>query len=302
MKFADIVVAQFDANGQVTVQDMCAEKSALGHNAISDTSIEGTNDIYGWSGSQFNGKTVFEFQRKLVTNDTIADQPIENANLNAIWAFGFETLHYHGPSNRFQFEVNFFKGTVTPQSSSDVRPYIHGSLMVLSYGFVIPFGIFVARYIKDYHWWFPLHILSQVLALMMIASAFIIAAVMVNTQFSTIHSWLGLTVLSLSLIAPGVGWAADLAFDKDRKSVPIWPDQIHWWIGRLILVMSYVAIIFGVKQVGLESVFQGFVAVLMALHLIIFLFVEIYRKVFSSKGKFPNEKGSLLRDKRTPNG
>lgn len=43
-----------------------------------DTAIGGKNDIMWYTSSQIGGMTTIMFERKLVTNDSIADNPITN--------------------------------------------------------------------------------------------------------------------------------------------------------------------------------------------------------------------------------
>jgi len=113
-------------------------------------------------------------------------------------------------------------------------------------------GIFVARYLKQYYWWFHLHIVVQVLSLSCAFIGFVLALIMTPTgrHFSNIHSWFGLTVLCLSCLAPALGIAADCVYDPGRSSPPFWPDRLHWWIGRTTVVVAYVAIILGINQIG----------------------------------------------------
>jgi len=289
---ADIVAASFDSHGFVTVADCVAAKIGSGHDVFTDISVGGRNDIFAWSGTQAGGKTIFTFQRKLVTNDTISDNPLCNGNINIIWAHGIEAWpSYHGPTNRFMMQIDFFTGSAITPTQTFTLQDLHGSLMIVAFAICMIFGIFVSRYLKDYHWWFPLHIIIQVMAVGMALVAFAIALIMVPLHFSVLHSWFGLSVISLSVITPAVGWAGHLTFDPNRISAPIWPDQLHWWLGRFTVVLAFVTIILGMRLLGLSIVFQAVFGSLPALFLIIFVFIEIYRRIYSHQSQ---EVGSKL--------
>jgi len=285
MKTADIVVAFFEPNGSIFVLDFVSSPSApFGHNAVEDTDIGGTNDVYSWSGVQTATTTTFTFTRKLITNDTKADQMFSNGMQNVIWAHGTSSWpSYHGRSNRDEVRINFFTGGAAVVST-DTLPYIHGALMILSFGFCLTFGIFVARYLKQYHWWFPLHIMSQVTGIILAFIAFGIAVYMSSgNHFSTIHSWFGFSVLSLSVITSTGGWAADLMFEIKRTNVPIWPDQIHWWSGRFTVILAYITIILGMELMEAQLPFLFEFATLPFVYLCFFIFIEAYRRIYRTE-------------------
>ena len=96
--------------------------------------------------------------------------------------------------------------------------------------FIVVFvlGIFVARYIKDYYWWFPLHIILQATGVLLSIVGFGLAVAMTEgSHFSTLHSWFGLVTLCLSVVAPALGVAADMTYEPTRDSPPWWPDIFH---------------------------------------------------------------------------
>jgi len=150
-------------------------------------------------------------------------------------------------------------------------------MMVIAFAFCASFGVFVARYLKDFYWWFPLHIFVQGFGVLLSFSSFIIALLMTPRHFSTLHSWFGLCVLCFTALAPALGLAAHIVYDHSRRDPPIWPDKIHWWVGRLTLVLSYITIFLGLRQygsnVGLRVTFWG----LCGLYVIIYAVLDVYR-------------------------
>lgn len=86
----------------------------------------------------------------------------------------------------------------------------------------------MARYIKDYYWWFPLHIILQATGVLLSIVGFGLAVAMTEgSHFSTLHSWFGLVTLCLSVVAPALGVAADMTYEPTRDSPPWWPDIFH---------------------------------------------------------------------------
>jgi len=134
-----------------------------------DTQLGGTNDITIYSGYQTTkpNLSVFSFERKLITNDSLTDHPFTNGPMRFIWAHGNlskidpNVFSYHG-SNRGVIVFNPFESVSSQFDFTSLTKQWHASLMIMGFGFFMTFGIFVARYLKAYHWWFPLHIILQV--------------------------------------------------------------------------------------------------------------------------------------------
>jgi len=47
-----------------------------------------------------------------------------------------------------------------------------------------------------------------------------------------------------------VGVISHVKFDPHRLTVPVWPDQIHWWLGRLLWVAALVNLFLGVWEIA----------------------------------------------------
>eukprot|EP01119_Soliformovum_irregulare_P017279 TRINITY_DN510_c0_g1_i2.p1 TRINITY_DN510_c0_g1~~TRINITY_DN510_c0_g1_i2.p1 ORF type:complete len:382 (-),score=85.26 TRINITY_DN510_c0_g1_i2:36-1181(-) len=286
MAGADYIVGEYDDNGFINVWDGFNNETSKHKAPKPDSDFGGYDNIISFSGSYIDGFSVFTVERDMITNDTVADHPITNDQLNFIYAFGDGdlTLKYHGP-NRGLIGVNFFTGkeaAVVPFSSS--MKLIHGALMILAYGMCLSFGAFIARYLKEYYWWFPLHITIQVLGAVLALSGFIVALCMVTTHFNNWHSWIGITTLAFTFVTPFLGWIADKQYDPNRDRPPFWPDQVHWWFGRFAILLSYVSIILGMLKFGAPAALPAVFAGLPALWLISFVVVEIYR-VYIKKDK-----------------
>lgn len=189
MKGADYVTVSFQ-DGRVSVDDRFGR--VLEGMPDLDTDIGGTNDIKISSAFQVDGFTSVTFSRKLVTNDTKADHPIVDGSQKVLWAHGDLTapdpnvFNYHGQTNRGGKLLNLMTG-IQEAEGTPLAAW-HGSIMFMAYAVLMSFGIFVARFLKDYYWWFPLHIIVQTLAVILSLVGFGLAIVMAEgSHFSNLH-------------------------------------------------------------------------------------------------------------------
>jgi len=157
--------------------------------------------------------------------------------------------------------------------------------MVFAYVFCMSFGIFIARNLKQYYWWFPLHIIIQMTGVICAFAGLFVAIAMVAyaDQFSTVHSWFGISALSLTFLSPILGWAADLIYDPKRSSVPIWPDLIHRTLGRLTVLVAYVAVYLGMADFGVSIVIRIAFLVFLSYYIFLYVFLEVYRHFMSKE-------------------
>lgn len=260
MQNVDFTIAEFEENGKVIVDDYYSNMNEKGgfSKPKKDTSFPkpGYNNILYFHGKQFQETTTVTFIRPLKTNDTY-DNPMVPGKVNLIWAHGKSgvnniSYHYH---HRGHILVDFFSGK--SDNLEESLPIWHGSLMIFSFGICMSFGIIIAKFLKNYYWWFPLHIIFQIVGLLTAISAFIIAFKMNHGKhFDTLHSWFGLSTLSLAAISPILGTIAHFLYNPSRTEIPIWPDIVHWWFGRLTVILSFVTIILGMRLYGTPMVFE----------------------------------------------
>jgi hypothetical protein len=114
----------------------------------------------------------------------------------------------------------------------------------------MPFGLFVSRFLKSFWWWFPLHIGIQLLAVALTAIAFILIVLATPevVSFTFWHAYIGLVALILAWSSPFLGLISHLMWDPNRSSIPIFPDQTHWYVGRLALLAGFAAIYLGIYR------------------------------------------------------
>lgn len=304
MTHADFAIAIFnDTTGDlIEVFDGVSSPQNNGFKKpLRDTQVNGTNDIRIVSAYQTRNPdfTVVTFERKLVTNDIIADHPLVNTTMNFIWAHGdlarndSNTFHFHGPYAGV-VHINPF----AIPSSDEVVTYLidlrkwHGTCMTVAFSLIMSWAIFVARYLKGYYWWFSLHIIMQLFALgFVIAATFLIILMKVAggyEHFVTLHAKLGLAVVIVLLINVLMGVISHVLYNPRRLRPPLFPDKVHWYIGRLVLVAGYVNIILGFLNPnnGFAVAVPIWVAfcIVVGLYLVIVVYLELYHFFLGDKG------------------
>lgn len=127
--------------------------------------------------------------------------------------------------------------------------------MLLAWAILVPSGIVVARYFKHIgHAWYVAHASLQMVAMLISVASF---AYVVYNKYPNIsvlstnpvvvaHAVFGFTVVPVgAVVMPVLGKLADLYWRADRTSTPVFPDRIHWYLGRLLYVMALCNVIMG---------------------------------------------------------
>jgi len=115
----------------------------------------------------------------------------------------------------------------------------------------------------------------QVTAVTLALIGFGIAIYMVPEQFASVHSYFGLATLLLAFLSPFLGTAAHFMWKPSRNRIPIFPDVLHWWIGRITLVLSYCTILLGMYYLRVSvALALGFVGTLIT-YTFVFAFLDI---------------------------
>jgi hypothetical protein len=286
---SDAIIGWVTSNGTVTVGDYyITQRVPACPGVCPDNQQRGQNNIESFTGFEADGHTTLSVIRKLVTNDTKFDKPISlTEDTNIVFAVGFsDTLAYHGP-NRAAATINFGSGkaqaaSVNTGSKTDRR--WHGSLMFVAFFVLFPIGIFIAAYLKPIGvWWFRLHVLIQIIAILVAYAGFITIVQWTSKQqlehFRATHQRLGLTIIILVTITPFLGMLADMLWKPDRKGRPLFPDYTHWLFGYVTVLLAWINVYLGLKKIGdtdawvwaLVSVWMGLVFLLY----LIFMFIRL---------------------------
>ncbi|KAL7748958.1 hypothetical protein RI367_005606 [Sorochytrium milnesiophthora] len=162
MMGVDIWAVSIGTDGTLSVHDYWSDN----YLAVLDTSLGGTDNlVYVQDLGAINGyKKVVRFTRALVTGDS-KDLPIAAGSTNVIWAWSTttSTIGYHG-ANRGSGAVDFFasvgSSTTTIAANSGwpmSLKILHGFIMLISFGFIMPLVIYIARYHHTNAHWIDWH-------------------------------------------------------------------------------------------------------------------------------------------------
>ncbi|KAI9333702.1 hypothetical protein BDR26DRAFT_600845 [Obelidium mucronatum] len=158
----------------------------------------------------------------------------------------------HATADRGTFSLNLATGETAVVAPLINYALIHGIIMFIAWG-VIPFiSIFIARYLKAKlgHLWYILHMSLGITILILTTTAIILIELEIigplSVRFnSSLHAYAG-AVLVFGMMPAQIilGYVSNHLFSPDRSSVPWW-DQVHWWLGRMVVVFSWVVIFMG---------------------------------------------------------
>ena len=214
--------------------------------------------------------TLIKFRRSLNTGDSNdAVLKLDQSN-TFIWAYHptSDALIEHSSSACGSFSAvlsstNEASRVTTLTNGVNDRLVIHGVMMIAAWIFLVPLGIIVAKFYKRWgHKWYQLHAGMQSLACFMTIVSFIIVLMAKNPNHSffsknavtVVHAVIGVVITSLgALFQPAIGKIADSMWRPDRVGTPMWPDRIHWYIGRSLTLMAFINVILGIILID-ESV------------------------------------------------
>ncbi|KAJ3239614.1 hypothetical protein HDU81_005595 [Chytriomyces hyalinus] len=133
--------------------------------------------------------------------------------------------------------------------------FLHGILMFAGFAVVMPFAIFIARYMKS-RWvksWFLIHVL-----LMTLGSGGLMIAGLVCVEWTLgldgnifarngVHGILGAAIIfGFYPVQVVLGVVCNALYNEKRTSVPWW-DRLHHWLGRLIGLAAIVNMYLGIN-------------------------------------------------------
>lgn len=242
MPQADVMVLWMDDDaGELVVGDrrVPTSRSMPQFDASQDVSL-----LPG--GSHVDGTLRARFTRLANTLDATGDIEIDLTGKKqfVLWSVG--DAPSGGASADFEYHrsrgvqrVNFVSGESEAVSSGVLAlRRNHGVVMFLTWGVVTPVAILIARYFKHIgHLWYQLHMGLQMATLVLHLTGFALAvrAAEGTTHFGGLHQVVGL-MATLALFAQiALGFLANRMFSPGRDKVPVWPDRVHWWLGRVLL-------------------------------------------------------------------
>eukprot|EP00002_Diphylleia_rotans_P009567 TRINITY_DN19957_c0_g1_i1.p1 TRINITY_DN19957_c0_g1~~TRINITY_DN19957_c0_g1_i1.p1 ORF type:complete len:377 (+),score=87.59 TRINITY_DN19957_c0_g1_i1:50-1180(+) len=273
MKGADIIMAKV-TNGVLEIVDYYAKGN---ERPIRDNQ----QDFSATSGQEVDGITTVKFTRKLNTGDSDDEDltnKLDSANFIAAFHPTSDNLaQVHKGTGKAQVSL---KGCqIIPQSKDKLDDEeIHGMLMLIGWGFLVPVAIILARFFKSIgHLWYQLHV-----ALLLVAYGLIIAgfAVIVDSKGGEMefemgaegaHVVCGIISFIFLLVQPAIGFYADHVYDPKRTEVPLWPDKVHAYIGRTAFLLATITICIGLKLIGGSAAWYISYAVVSGLFIVAFV-------------------------------
>lgn len=288
----------YEDDASVRKVNILAETTATdGYIAVgwsSDGMMEGSDSVIGWaghvaayrlegnalsdvvpdSGAQAvtledastaveDGRLLLRFCRPLDAGRIALDPLVPTVHL---WAVGSSSqLSYHGARGAYSLALG--AGTVTIEVTDIAREKVlHGVLMVLGWGVLLPAGVLIARYLK---WkgkiWIKLHIGMQILGLALGIAGLALALVQFGPLGGSLggHGLMGLLVSALGVLQPLNG-----VFRPKKGSIltprrRVW-EVVHKGLGWFALALAVPTLVTGMltldKQEGiaLPTALPGF--------------------------------------------
>ncbi|KAM7258917.1 hypothetical protein ACFE04_014658 [Oxalis oulophora] len=182
--------------------------------------------------------------------------------LKVIWAMGTKwsngpltESNMHFATSHRPFRVLLMRGSA--EAEQDLRPVlaVHGFMMFLAWGILLPGGILAARYLKHLKGdgWYQIHVYLQYsgLAICMLGFLFAVAEIR-GFSFSPLHVKFGVAAIVLACIQPV---NASLRPKKPPSGTDISSKRVLWEychtiVGRGAAVVGILALFTGMKHLG----------------------------------------------------
>ena len=160
--------------------------------------------------------------------------------------------------------------------------------MAVAWGGVFLCGAIIARYVpKSRVSWFPAHWILQLIGVCMTIAALVLTIVYLSqigmSHFSTYsvsrgaHQIVGIICIAFMAASFGLGIGSHVVYDKDRHGPPVFPDQIHWWIGRIGILLGIASVFLGIWEMQVDAFYYGIFAAIVGAILLLVVLLEIGR-------------------------
>ena len=257
-----------------------------------DGLMDGSDAVIGWAGHaaayRMEGKSVVPASGALAVNLTDASTAVEEGRLLLrftrplaagrialdpqtpavhLWAVGSASqLSYHG-ARRGAFSLALGSGSVAVEVTAIAKAKVlHGVLMMLGWGVLLPAGVLIARFLK---WkgpvWLKLHIGLQTSGLALGLAGLALALAQFGPLGGSLggHGLMGLLVSALGLLQPLNG------FLRPHKGVVRTPrrrawEAVHKGLGYLALTLAAPTLVTGMltldeqEAIALPAALPGF--------------------------------------------
>ncbi|XP_008776066.2 cytochrome b561, DM13 and DOMON domain-containing protein At5g54830-like [Phoenix dactylifera] len=213
-----------------------------------------------------NGIITFEFTRPLspscsgrVECKNIIDP---TTPLKVVWAMGAQwsadhlnERNMHSVTSSRPVRVLLLRGSA--EAEQDLRPVlaVHGFMMFVAWGILLPGGILAARYLKHVKGdgWYQLHVYLQYSGIAIVLLGVLFAAAELRGFYiSSVHVKFGLTAMILACAQPINAYLRPKRAEHGEVACSkriIW-EYFHVIIGRSAIVVGIAALFSGMKHLG----------------------------------------------------
>ncbi|XP_073283509.1 cytochrome b561, DM13 and DOMON domain-containing protein At5g54830 [Primulina huaijiensis] len=181
--------------------------------------------------------------------------------LKVIWAMGTQwsddlsVRNMHFSTSKRPMSVLLMHGSA--EAEEDLRPVlaVHGFMMFLAWGILLPGGILAARYLKHVKGdgWFQIHVYLQYSGLAIIFLGFLFAvAELRGLTFDSLHVKFGMLAILLAVAQPVNAYVRPkkpASGEEISSKREIW-EYAHFIIGRCAILVGIAALISGMKHLG----------------------------------------------------
>ncbi|KAF6147273.1 hypothetical protein GIB67_013094 [Kingdonia uniflora] len=215
-----------------------------------------------------NGIITFEFTRPLKpacrdSNRRECNNIVDPTTpLKLVWAMGarwsddhLSESNMHSVTSSRPVRVLLLRGSA--EADEDLRPVlaVHGFMMFVAWGILLPGGVLAARYLKHLKGdgWYQIHVYLQYSGLVIVFLGFLFAvAELRGLVFSSVHVKFGSTAILLACVQP---LNAYLRPNKSSNVEEVSPKRRQWEylhviLGRSAIIVGIAALISGMKHLG----------------------------------------------------
>lgn len=182
--------------------------------------------------------------------------------LKVIWAMGAQwsddhlsVRNMHFVTSKRPMSVLLMRGSA--EAEEDLRPVlaVHGFMMFLAWGILLPGGILAARYLKHVKddSWFRIHVYLQYSGLAIVFLGFLFAvAELRGLTLHSLHVKFGMLAILLAVAQPMNAFLRPKkpATGEEASSKRLIWEYAHVIIGRCAIVVGIAALISGMKHLG----------------------------------------------------
>eukprot|EP00850_Spirogloea_muscicola_P018145 SM000163S02313 [mRNA] locus=s163:117559:130545:+ [translate_table: standard] len=223
---------------------------------------------------QSSGIITFEFSRLLrpdpkVCGDQCGVTINPESDLKVVWAYGLDwtsgTLTHENKHMQASSSVTLVDLRTGEAMVEHLQPVfvVHGFMMFIAWGLLLPFGMLAARYIKKGDW-LQIHMYTQYSGMAVMALGLLFAmGELKGFDFKSLHSRIGLAALLLASWQPCNAYmrpAKPAPGERPSRSRMLW-QLTHHYSGRIALLLGGAALMSGILQLrvmdGVDTTSMG---------------------------------------------